>query len=139
MVMFKKILLAVDGSEESKKAIPVAIELSKCSGGEVIVLHVHQEELTTRDTVDLETNPDAELLTHAALNVITKAGVKAVSEIRAAAFEGVAKEILGCAGDHGADIIVVGSRGMGPFSELFLGSVAHKVVQLAKCPVLIAR
>ncbi len=45
--------------------------------------------------------------------------------------------LLNAARDHDADLIVVGSRGMGGFPELLLGSTSTQVSQHSKCPVLI--
>lgn len=47
--------------------------------------------------------------------------------------------ILSAADDVGADMIVMGSRGLGGFRELLLGSVSHKVTQRAKCSVVTVR
>ena len=49
----------------------------------------------------------------------------------------VAKTIVEAARDHGAGVIVLGSRGRGDLTALLLGSVAHKVIHLADRPVLI--
>jgi nucleotide-binding universal stress UspA family protein len=51
----------------------------------------------------------------------------------------VARLIVEAARDHGAGVIVVGSRGRGDLSALLLGSVAHQVIHLADRPVLVAR
>ena len=51
----------------------------------------------------------------------------------------VAKTIVEAARDHGAGVIVLGSRGRGDLTALLLGSVAHKVIHLADRPVLITR
>jgi nucleotide-binding universal stress UspA family protein len=138
MDVFEKILLAVDGSDYSKKAIPVAIELASKSKGEVVVVHVIVH-LVYRETVDLETQDEARLLADAVVDLVTKAGVRARRELRAAGHLGVAKEILDVAKSHGADTIVLGSRGLGDIEGLLLGSVAHKVIQLADCTVVVAR
>jgi nucleotide-binding universal stress UspA family protein len=50
-----------------------------------------------------------------------------------------AQEIIAAAGDHQADLIVVGSRGHGRLAGLLLGSVAQKVVSLDPCPVVVVR
>ena len=137
--MFEKILLGVDGSDESNRAMHVAMELARLSHGEVLVVHVHQKELTSRDTVDIEPRYEAEQLTDATLDVIGKAGIKARSELRVSGFMGAPKEILDAAGHFGADVIVLGSRGLGDWSGLMLGSVTHRVIHYAKCPVLVVR
>jgi nucleotide-binding universal stress UspA family protein len=137
--MFERIVLAVDGSEPSKKAIAVGIDLAKKTDGEIVVVHVHQKQLVTRETDDVETLAEARMITQAVLDIALKAGVKASAELRASEFDDVAREVLAAAEKHQADTIVVGSRGLGYFSELLLGSVAHKVIQLAKCNVVVAR
>jgi nucleotide-binding universal stress UspA family protein len=137
--MFDKILLGVDGSDEAKKAVRVAIDLAQKSRGEVLVVHVHQEELSARDTADVEPTYEAQMLTDATLDVMRKAGVMARSELRPAGFMGVAKEILDAAESFGADSIVLGSRGLSDWGGLLLGSVTHRVAHLAECPVVVVR
>ena len=139
MGMFEKILLAVDGSESAKRAVAATADLASKTKAEVLVVHVHEKGLVSRETTDLETGTEASMLTHAALEVVRKAGVSAGSQMRAAHFEDVAREILDAAEGYGADTIVLGSRGLGTFAELLLGSVAHKVIQLARCPVVVVR
>jgi nucleotide-binding universal stress UspA family protein len=51
----------------------------------------------------------------------------------------VAKVIVEAARDHGAGVIVLGSRGRGDLSALLLGSVGHQVIHLADRPVLVVR
>ena len=137
--MFERILLAADGSDESKKAIETAIALATCSHGEILVVHVHEKERAPRVPDDIESRDEAVLLIEAVVDLVKKAGVDVVGDLRVARMDHVAKEILDAARTYGADVIVVGSRGLGPFSELLLGSVAHKVLQLATCPVMVAR
>ncbi len=59
-------------------------------------------------------------------------------EVEHQATEGHASTVLVEAA-AGADLVVVGSRGLGGFSELLLGSVSHEVAQRAHCPVVIIR
>ena len=137
--MFEKIVLAVDGSDQARGAIAAAIDLAKKSRGGILIVHVHDLGLTSRETVDLETLDEARLLTQAVLGAVMKHGVEARSELRAAKSTDVAKEILRAARGFDADAIVLGSRGLGEFAGLLLGSVAHKVIQLAACPVVVVR
>lgn len=137
--MFERILLAVDGSEESRKAVDAAVRLAEATSGDVLVVHVHLKTPGSRATEDLDSRAEAIALTEAVVASVKEAGITVEADLRVARGDHVAKEILDAALSFQADTIVVGSRGLGPFPELFLGSVAHKVVQLARCPVLVVR
>jgi nucleotide-binding universal stress UspA family protein len=138
--MYDRILLAVDHSDMSKRAVTAARDLAKLSDGEVWVLHLREHETGVRKVSMMdETVADANAVVMAALEVLTTAGVKARGEVRNTTYGYAAREITGDAKDHDADIIVMGSRGHGDLAGLVLGSTAHKVIQLADRPVLIIR
>jgi nucleotide-binding universal stress UspA family protein len=137
--MFERIVLAVDGTDQARGALAAAIDLASKSHGEVLVVHVHELGPASQETVDLETHDEARLLTEALLDVVTHRGVAARAELRSAPSADVAKEILRAARGFAADTIVLGSRGLGEFAGLLLGSVAHKVIQMADCPVVVVR
>jgi nucleotide-binding universal stress UspA family protein len=137
--MFERILLAVDDSEESKKAIKTAVSLAEATRGEILVVHVHAKDMGFQVTDDVETRLEAELLMEAVCDIVRKAGVPVAGDLRAARVDRVAKEVLDAADSYDADCIVVGSRGSGPFTQMLLGSVANQVVHLARCPVVVAR
>ena len=137
--MFERIVLAVDRWDQAKGAAAAAVDLATKSRGEVLVVHVHDVGLPSPETLESETPFDARLLAEAALEMVTRAGVKARSELRAARSTDVAKEILQGARDFGADTIVLGSRGLGDLTGMLLGGVAHRVIQLADCPVVVVR
>jgi nucleotide-binding universal stress UspA family protein len=137
--MFERIVLAVDSTDQARGALAAAIDLAGKSGGEVLVVHVHDLGLSSRETADLETHDEARLLTEALLEVVTGHGVAARAEMRSAPTADVAKEILRAARSFAADTIVLGSRGLGEFAGLLLGSVAHKVIQMSDCPVVVVR
>jgi nucleotide-binding universal stress UspA family protein len=137
--MFERIVLAVDGSDQARGALAAAVDLARKSRGEVLVVHVHDLGPTSRETVDPETHHDARLLTDALLDVVIKRGVVARAELRSAPSTGVAKEILRAARGFAADTIVLGSRGLGEFAGILLGRVAHKVIQMSDCPVVVVR
>lgn len=137
--MFERIVLAVDGSEESHEAIRTAIELAKTSRGEILVVHVHAKDAGFQVKDDVESRPEAQMLIEAACDLVKKADVPVVGDLRSARADKVADEVIAAAADFGADCIVVGSRGAGPVSEMFLGSVANRVTHRARCPVVVAR
>jgi nucleotide-binding universal stress UspA family protein len=135
--MFERILLAVDTWDQARGAVATAIDLVTKSRGEVLVVHVHDTGLVSRETVD-EARDEARLLTEAAVGVLARRGRRAPGGLKVARSAGVARQILHEAKGFDADTIVLGSRGLGGFAGLPLGSVAHRVIQLADCPVVVA-
>ena len=75
----------------------------------------------------------------AAVDALTRAGVKAHGEVRNTIFGYAAREIMNDADEVNADVIVMGSRGRGDLAGLLLGSTAHKVIHLSDRPVLVVR
>jgi nucleotide-binding universal stress UspA family protein len=134
--MLEKILLAVDESEHARKAVPAAIELARAGGGTVQVLHVRDVVFATA-VVD-DSDKDARRLVAGVVEELKQAGVAAEGSVRSST-AGPARAILEQARDLDATLIILGSRGLGALGGLLLGSVAHKILQLASCPVLVIR
>ena len=139
--MYDKILVAVDHSEMSDRAVVAARDLAVLSKGEVWVLHLRERELGAKTGVlpADETTDDANAAVAASVDVLTQAGVKAHGEVRNTIFGYAAREIINDAKEIGADIIMMGSRGRGDIAGLLLGSTAHKVIHLSDRPVLVVR
>ena len=138
--MYSKVLVAVDHSEASERALAAARELASLSDGEVWVLHLREREVIPRmGLVPTESDADAEAAVASAVSELTKAGVRAHGVVRDTIFGHAAREIIEDAREHGADVIIMGSRGRGDLAGLVLGSTAHKVIHLADRPVLVVR
>ena len=139
--MFDKILVAVDHSEMSDRAVLAARDLAVLSKGEVWVLHLREREMGAKTGVLRidETTEDANAQVAASVEVFAEAGVKAHGEIRNTIFGYAAREIINDAIEVDADVIVMGSRGRGDLAGLLLGSTAHKVIHLSDRPVLVVR
>jgi nucleotide-binding universal stress UspA family protein len=139
--MYDRILVAVDHSEISDRAVVAARDLAVLSKGEVWVLHLRERETTPKVGVLVpdETTDDSNSAVAAAVDVLAQAGVKAHSEIRNTIFGYAAREIINDAAEVNADVIVMGSRGRGDLAGLLLGSTAHKVIHLSDRPVLVVR
>ncbi len=139
--VYDKILVAVDHSEHSDRAVIAARDLAVLSHGEVWVLHLREREMGAKTGVLAidETTDDANAQVAASVEVLTQAGVKAHGEVRNTIFGFAAREIVNDAEEIGADVIVLGSRGHGDLAGLLLGSTAHKVIHLSHHPVLIVR
>ena len=143
MDMYKKIVLAVDGSEASSNAVKHAIELAKNCKGTLIAVYV----ITPIDVTDIETFKPETL--HDGLK---REGEKILSELKdRAGKEGVNvqtriedgipdEKICEVAGESDADIIIMGSHGRTGFGKVFIGSVTERVISKEKCrPVLVVR
>ena len=139
--MYDKILVAVDHSEHSDRAVVAARDLAVLSKGEVWVLHLREREVGVKTgmVVSDESTEEADAAVAASVEVLTQAGVRAHGEVRNTIFGYAAREIVADAQEIGADVIVVGSRGRGDLAGLLLGSTAHKVIHLSDRPVLVVR
>jgi len=103
----------------------------------VHVLHVHEVVLASA-TVDDDSPEAAGRLVDEVVQELGQAGVAAEGSVRSTT-AGPARAILEYARDLDATLIVLGSRGLGALGGLLLGSVAHKIIQLSSCPVLVVR
>jgi nucleotide-binding universal stress UspA family protein len=140
--MFRTILLAVDGSKYSEKAVELAKQLASAGSDEVVVTHVTEllpARFQTYPGLDSELDQEAIELTKGYVAELEGAGIKARAELQSAQYGGVARILTNLAEDLDAGLIVMGSHGRGDLTALLLGSVAHKVLHLSQRPVLIAR
>lgn len=137
--MFETILLAVDGSEHSAKAVDVAGDLARRYEGEVIVLHVREHEITWGADIDIETATEARALVDGVVRQLKDAGVNVRGEVVRVPLGQTPRAILDMTQEEGAGLIVMGTRGLSDWGRLLMGSVAHKVVHLAEVPVLVVR
>jgi nucleotide-binding universal stress UspA family protein len=139
---FRTILLAVDGSKYSEKAVELAKHLATVGNEEVVVTHV-TELLPARfqayPGLDYEADTEVIELANGYVAELEEAGIKARAELRSAQYGGIARILTNLAEELDAGLIVMGSHGRGDLTALLLGSVAHKVLHLTNRPVLIAR
>jgi nucleotide-binding universal stress UspA family protein len=135
--MLDKILLAVDASDHARKAVPAAAELARAGSGSVRVLHVRELQFAPATVVGGGPE-EAQQLVDGVVDELKQAGVTVEGAVLNSTGS-PARTILEQAEDFGAGLIVLGSRGLSPLGGLLLGSVAHKVLQLSSCPVLVVR
>jgi nucleotide-binding universal stress UspA family protein len=139
VAVFDRILLAIDGSEHSRKAIPVAADLAFRYESEVVVFHAREHELALGVDIDAETQQEAIDLVDGVVRELKDTGIGVRGEIVRVALGQTARAILEAARDEHVSLIVMGTRGLSEWSRLLMGSVAHKVVHLAEIPVLVVR
>jgi nucleotide-binding universal stress UspA family protein len=140
--MFRTIVLAVDGSKHSEKAVELAKRLATASNDEVVVTHVTEllpARFQTYPGIDYELDREVIELAASYVGELEEAGIKARTELRTAQSGGTARVLTNLAEELDAGLIVMGSHGRGDLTALLLGSVAHKVLHLSQRPVLIAR
>ncbi|MDH3472386.1 MAG: universal stress protein [Rhodospirillales bacterium] len=144
--MFKKILCAVDGSDHSLKAANLASQMAQLGDAQLTFLTVTKE---LKMTDELKRYMEIEHLAGEPQYVLDDYTEKVIQEAkeaaRAAGLSNVkaeaktgqpARVIVSMADRGGYDVIVLGSRGHGDLEGLLLGSVSHKVANLAKCTVI---
>jgi nucleotide-binding universal stress UspA family protein len=137
---FKKIFLASDGSEQSEAALYEAITLAHASAATVRVAHVWNLEVHHRHGIwDIEVRSEAKRLVDTAVGQLQAAGVLADYEILRASDDHVAVAIAAAARGFGADLVVVGSRGLSDWQSMFKHSVSHQLLCALDCPLLIVR
>jgi nucleotide-binding universal stress UspA family protein len=136
--MFKTVIWATDGSETADQALAYAKKLVASSGGTLCVVHAEEHFYGGRSG-GYPVLADEEDL---------KAKIRSqVEELRADGFEASLEIVVGHPGqsahaiiefarDRHADVIVVGTRGLGPVHGLLVGSVTHRLLHTAPCPVL---
>jgi len=141
--MYKKIVVAVDGSNTGNLALFEAIKLAKEQNSELRVVHVFDENALSfskryPNAVELQkTFIDAgkDVLTEAN-NIAQQQNIK-VETVFLESLKGISKELVDYAKKCSADIIVIGTHGRTGIDRLLLGSVAEKLVRLSTIPVLL--
>lgn len=137
----KTILLATDGSDSAGEALEFAIELAKEAGAELEVLAVKPPPVLSKGGVgapllEVEEDQGAEHVANAAVAKAEGSGVHARAHVE----NGEPAEAIVVVGQRlQADLIVVGSRGLGAIRGALLGSVSHDLVKQSPIPVTIVR
>ena len=137
--MFNHILVAIDGSAHSNSTLSTTIEVAKKFEAEVIVVHFIEHEVGRSSVFRLESVDEAKKVVAAGVKKVKAAGIKASSQVNDVAHGHAAKAIVDIAREKGDNLILFGSRGHSQIEGLLLGSVTHKVIQLAHIPVLVDR
>lgn len=139
-MMYKKILVPTDGSEFAKKAQKQALFLANVWGAEIIAISVTENNFISGLPSDDEVYQLNQILKERSeenleeFDKLNKNDLKITHVIK----EGLpAKVILEVAKEEDVDLIVMGSSGKSGFDRFIMGSVADKVVNSAKCAVLV--
>ena len=145
--MFRTIVVGTDGSDTAAKAVGQAAELAASVGATLLIVSAFEPISGTRlreeaqqapDDVRWMVNPreDVDATLQAAVELAADAGADSKTFARQG---DPADAILDVAEEQGADLIVVGNKGMTGAKRFLLGSVPNKVSHHAPCSVLIVR
>ena len=141
--MFSRILVPVDGSDNSHRALDAALFLSEKLGAKVTAIHVMEDvpvlhiesEKLLRELLNAY-KKENQLILSKCSEIATEKGLMIETKL----FQGnPSSAILDFCEKEKHDTIVMGSRGMGKFKELVLGSVSSKVLHHSSCPVMLIR
>lgn len=150
---FTKILVPIDGSANSMKAVEYGIDLAQIYGCELVALHVlysqsgfafHTETVTgtittsSLEDLNIEARREAEKWFDEVYDIAEKNRIKIKTEVVLTVIS-IVEAILSYAEKERVDLIVVGSKGRSGWRKLILGSVASGISTYAHCPVLIVK
>ncbi len=137
-------MVPYDKSEPAKRAFDFAIDLAKKYSSKISVVSCVVPQIPMDPNFGTAYAETLKLLLEDARNSVSKLETK-LNELKilrqTKVLEGISvtDELLSYAESHGVDLIVMGSRGLGGFKKLLLGSIASGVSQHSKCPVLIVK
>ena len=157
MLLFDKILVPLDGSEHSLRALEIAIQIAKKFGGKITLIHVYS--VTVRPVIMPEpttlTPPGVPVMTPTEVSRVVEATRKAGANILADGEQKVkaeeiqvetmlaegqtVEEITRAAKEDKFGLIIMGARGISRIREILLGSVSDGVIRNAPCPVLVVK
>ena len=141
--MFANVLVPVDGSDNSYRALEAALLLSEKLGSKITVVnvmeqvpitHIESEKLLS-ELLQAYKKENQEILSKC-LKIATEKGLS----IKTLLLQGnPASVILDYSKEEKFDLVIMGSRGMGKFKRLILGSVSSKIVHHSPCAILLIR
>jgi nucleotide-binding universal stress UspA family protein len=139
--VYSRISVAVDGSNHALKAFEKALEMAEHFNSSLDIIHVIDDSAYGTDSAEA----------FESVEKLKARGQKLVDDYKGRALEKNLKvrglvevgdpsqTIIETAEQNNSDLIIIGSRGLGLFKELLLGSVSHKVALHSKCPVMMVR
>ena len=140
------ILVPTDGSDHACKAVELAADLAQKYEAKLVVMHVMSPSWQERVPEELRSYAHSEHMDETQRGIMDSVGRQILRRAETAAREqgledvetllevgDVAARVLAAAKGQGADLIVMGSRGLGDLAGLLQGSVSHKVTAHAHC------
>ena len=144
--VYKRILVAIDGSETSVLALDAALQIAREADAELQPVYIIDAPLMAYDAPGYDPSILRNVLIKEGTRVTNEAlakmhlqktrGVARIAEVDLYG-DGIAQRLLVAADELKADLVVMGTHGRRGFQRLLLGSVAERFVRMATCPVLL--
>jgi nucleotide-binding universal stress UspA family protein len=139
--LFEKILVPLDGSEQSIWALGKAVQIAKKVGGEITLIHVYS--VSSFAITPMQVYKYVQAMQKYGNRILADGKKKAKAEgvqAKTLLVDGhTVEEILKAAREGNFSLIVIGARGLSKIKELLMGSVSDGVTKHAPCPVLVVR
>lgn len=140
---YKTILVPVDGSEASLKALDRAIEMAKFYDSKLVIAHVidvrsYSLAIAYREPLEEYAEDNAKKILADAEKKAKDGGITNVETIKK---EGSPRSIIAkkIAPEFSADLIIMGATGYGMVERMFVGSVSESTVRHSSCDIMIVR
>jgi nucleotide-binding universal stress UspA family protein len=134
--MSKTVVLGLDGSQDSTRAIPYAVEQAG-GDGRIVVVHVRELLIGRAGGMPLVANEDEiEAAVRRQVEDMNAGDVSAELQVISAVAGGPAHVIADVAARERAHVIVIGTRGHRQIASMIIGGVTHRLLHLTPCPVL---
>lgn len=139
--MYKKILLAADGSDHSIRATSEVIKIASMNETSIVtVVLVADYSQAKSDVLHSGSSVELDMKRRRKLMPVEELLRAANINYRVEILHGIpGPSIVEFANKQNYELLVIGSRGLNSLQEMVLGSVSHKVVKLAECPVMIVK
>jgi nucleotide-binding universal stress UspA family protein len=134
--LFKTIVIALDGSEGSRRALPTALELAQRDSARMVIVHVDERTLGKGGGDVRADEGEIQAAIRQQAKDLSEQGIETSVQMRDVMVGGPAKSIAEVAEEEGADLIVIGTRGHTGLPGIALGSVTQRLLHLAHRPVL---
>jgi nucleotide-binding universal stress UspA family protein len=148
--MYKRIMVAIDDSATSNKALNEAAQLATSVGAALCIVHAEDESLLEHsaistgtlidvDEVEAEIRAGGMQLLNGAAAHVARHGITAEKRLIESSSKRVPEMITECARDWEADLVIVGTHGRRGMERLLVGSVAEKLVRVANTSLMLVR
>lgn len=139
--MYKRLLLAVDGSENSLRATDEAVKIaSLISDCRIEIIYVVDYSKSKNEILHSQGKEELAYTRRKILSPIEEKAKSKNIEYKLEILHGYpGPTIIEYANKEKVDMVVIGSRGLNSLQEMVLGSVSHKVMKRVNCPALIVK